>query len=97
MTKGGASKIAMVLFWHAVDIAFYGIALKFLAAWYITPIFHTAPFRWADALGMVIVVRLLIQRHEEPPPISLQALIEEAAVPAIFTEAGYLLHHFLVV
>jgi hypothetical protein len=96
MNKANAGKIGLVLFWHAVDIGFYGVALRFLAEWYITPTFHTARVTWAVAFGLVIVARLLIQRHgEEPPQITLQALVQEAVVPALFTEAGYLIHHFL--
>lgn len=96
MNKAGASKVAILLFWHAVDILAYGIALKFLAEWYITPTFHTTPISWATAFGLVIIVRLLVQRHsEEERPITFQNLVVECLVPALFTEAGYLIHHFL--
>jgi hypothetical protein len=96
MTKHSANKIATVLFWHAVDIVFYGIALKFLAEWYVTPIFHTARVTWAGAFGLVLVARLLVQKHDgEPPAITIQALIEEAVVPFLFVEAGYAIMHFL--
>jgi heme/copper-type cytochrome/quinol oxidase subunit 3 len=96
MNKANAGKIAGVLFWHAVDIVFYGIALKFLAEWFLTPTFHTAHVGWGASFGLVIIVRLLVTRHEEAErAITFQNLIEEAIVPALLTEAGQLIHHFL--
>lgn len=96
MNKAKASTFANVLFWHAVDIAFFGVALKFLAGWYLAPTFHTAPITWATAFGLVIIVRLLVQQHEEEErQITFQNLVVEAIVPALSTEAGYLIHHFM--
>ncbi len=96
MNKVNAERIAAILFWHAVDIVFFGVALKFLAEWYLTPTFRTAPISWATAFGLVLIVRLLVQRHEgEDRQITFQNLVVEAIVPALFTEAGYLIHHFL--
>lgn len=96
MNKSSANKIAGTLFWHAVDIVFYGIALKFLAEWFLTPTFHTAKIEWGASFGLVIIVRLLVTRHEEAErPITFQNLVEEAIVPALLTEAGQLIHHFL--
>ncbi len=95
MNKASANKIASVLFWHAVDIIFYGIALKFLADWFLVPTFHAAHVDYGTSFGLVIIVRLLVSRHEEAErPITFQNLIEEAIVPALLTEAGQLIHHF---
>ena len=95
MNKASASKVATTLFWHAVDIIVYGVALKFLAEWYLTPTFHTTVIKWGTAFGLVIIVRLLVQRHEEERQITLQNVVVECLVPALFTELGYLIHHFI--
>jgi uncharacterized membrane protein len=97
VNKVSASKVASVLFWHAIDILFFGVAFKFLAEWYIAPTFHTGAVTWARAFGLVIIARLLVQRHnnDEEQQITFQNLVFEAVVPALFTEAGYLIHHFM--
>jgi len=96
MDKTSASKVGIILFWHAVDIIFYGIALKFLAEWFVTPTFHTAKIGWAAAFGLVIVVRLLINRHgDDDRAITLHNLFVEALIPFLFVDAGYAVHHFL--
>lgn len=96
MNKASAAKIGVTLFWHAVDIVLYGVAFKFLAEWFITPTFHTSPIQWGAAFGLVLVVRLLVQKHEaDERAITIQNVFVEAVIPALSIEAGYLIHHFL--
>ena len=95
MNKASAGQVGIVLFWHAVDIIAYGIAFKFLAEWFVTPTFHTMAITWAKAFGLVLIVRMLVQRHEQPQAITLQNLFIECVVPFLFTEAGFAIHHFL--
>lgn len=96
MNKASASTFGAALFWHAVDISFYGIAFKFLAGWYVIPTFHTGPITWATAFGLVLIARLLVEHHDDGGrQITFQNLVYEAVVPALFTEAGYLIHHFM--
>lgn len=95
MNKASAAKVANVLFWHAVDILFYGVALKLLWEWFGQPTFHTTPVAWGTSFGLVIIVRLLFPPKEEEKAITLQNLVIEALVPALLTEAGHLLHKLL--
>ncbi len=94
MNRASAGKIGITLFWHAIDIILYGIAFKFLSEWYLTPTFHTATITWGKAFGLVLIARLLVQKHgEEQRDITIQNVFIEAVIPALFVEAGYLLHH----
>jgi len=94
MNKASAGKLAVTLFWHAVDIVFYGVALKFLWEWFGQPTFHTATVNWGMSFGLVLTARLVVERHGEEKPITFQNLVVAALVPALFVEAGYLIHHF---
>ncbi len=96
MNKASAGKFAGLLFWHAVDIVFYGVALKFLWEWYGQPTFHTPAITWATSFGLVLIARMLVEHHgDDDREITFQNVVYEAIVPALFTEAGYLIHHFL--
>lgn len=97
MNKASAGKVGVLLFWHAVDIVFYGVAFKFLWEWYGQPTFHTPALTWAGSFGLVLIARMLVEQHgsSEDRAITFQNVIMEAIVPALFTEAGYLIHHFL--
>ena len=96
MNKASAGKIGGLLFWHAVDIVCYGVALNFLWAWFGQPVFHTPTINWGTSFGLVLIARLLVEHHGgEDRLITFQNLVYEAIVPALFTEAGYLIHHFM--
>jgi hypothetical protein len=96
LNKTSAAKLGSLLFWHAVDIAFYGVALKYLWGWYGQSTFHTPTLSWACSFGLVLIARLLVEHHgEDGREITFQNLVVEAIVPALFTEAGYLIHHFM--
>lgn len=97
MTKASAGKVALVLFWHAVDIVCYGVALKFLWGWFGQTTFHTPSVSWETSFGLVLIARMLVQNHGggEEKAITFQNVLIEALVPALFTEAGFLIHHFM--
>lgn len=98
MNKASAGKVGILLFWHAVDIVFYGVALKFLWEWFGQATFHTPALTWATSFGLVLIARMLVEHHgQDERQITLQNVVMEAIVPALFTEAGYLIHHFLTV
>jgi hypothetical protein len=96
MNKASVGKLGNLLFWHAVDIVFYGVALKFLWTWYGQPTFHTPALAWATSFGLVLIARMLVEHHgDDNREITFQNVVHEAIVPALFTEAGYLIHHFM--
>lgn len=97
MNKGSAGKVGVLLFWHAVDIGFYGAAFHFLWGWFGQAMFHTPVASWGTSFGLVLIARLLVQQHrgEDERQVTFQNLIMEAIVPLLFTEAGYLIHHFM--
>lgn len=95
MNKAAAGKFAIVLFWHAVDIAAYGIALMFLWGWFVVPSLHASVLTMGHAFGLVIITRMLFAHSSEEKEITFQNLVMELILPALFTEAGYLVHHFI--
>jgi hypothetical protein len=94
MNKASAGKVAITLFWHAVDIVFYGVAFKFLWAWFGQPTFHTPTVNWDLSFGLVLIARMLVEHHGDEKPVTLQNVVIAALIPALFVEAGYLIHHF---
>lgn len=96
MNKASAGKVGLVLFWHAVDIVCYGVAFRFLWGWFGQPTFHTSVIGWGPSFGLVLIARMLVEHHgTDEKPITFQNLFLEALVPALFAEAGMLIHHFM--
>ncbi len=96
MNKGSAERFASLLFWRAVDIGLYGVALKFLWVWFGQPTFGTAPLTWPTAFGLVLTARLLGRRDEAGDrQVTFQNLVYEALAPALFIGVGYGIHRFL--
>jgi hypothetical protein len=95
MNKASAGKVAVTLFWHAVDIVCYGVAFKYLWGWFGQPTFHTPSLTWGTSFGLVLIARLLVEHHGEERAITLQNVFVEALIPALFLEAGFLIKHFM--
>jgi len=95
MNKATAGKFAVALFWHAVDIAAYGLALMYLWEWFVVAALHATVLTIGRAFGLVIITRMLFAHSSEEKEITLQNLVMELILPALFTEAGYLVHHFV--
>lgn len=96
MNKQSVSKIALPLFWHAVDIVCYGVALHFLWGWFGQGTFHTPALTWATSFGLVLIARMIVGHHgEDDRDVTFHNLLTEALTPALFTEAGFLIHHFM--
>jgi len=95
MNKATAGKFAIVLFWHVVDIVAYGVALMYLWEWFVVVALHASILTMGRAFGLVIITRMLFAHSSEEKEITLQNLVMELILPALFTEAGYLVHHFV--
>jgi hypothetical protein len=89
------NKVANGLFWHAVRIVFYGVALKFLWGWFMSPAMHAAELHYGVAFGLVCIFCMLFCRTEAVRAITFQNVVEEALSPAFFTLVGFLIHMFV--
>jgi hypothetical protein len=89
------NKVANGLFWHAVAIVFYGVALQFLWGWFMPQAMHAAAVNYGTSFGLVCIFCMLFRKAEAPRAITLQNVVEEALTPAFFTLVGFLIHMFV--
>jgi len=89
------NKVGNALFWHALAIIFYGVALQFLWGWFMPAAMHAAVLKYGTAFGLVCIFCMLFRRIEDPRPITMQNIVEEAITPAFFTLSGFLIHEFI--
>jgi hypothetical protein len=89
------NKLANSLFWHAVHILFYGIALHFLWDWFMPPAMHASAIRYGVSFGLVCIFCMMFRKIEGVRAISLQNIAEEALTPVFFTLVGFLIHTFI--
>ncbi len=88
-------KLAVALFWHAIHIAFYGVALRFLWDWFMPPAMHAATLTFSVAFGLVCMFCMLFTKIHSARTITVQNVVEEALTPALFTLFGFLIHMFV--
>jgi len=89
------NKVANALFWHAVSIVVYGVALQFLWGWFMPQAMHAAAINYGVSFGLVCIFCMLFRKVEAIRPITFQNVVEEALTPAFFTLVGFLIHTFV--